>query len=566
MSSSIFVPLKLMFTSTGYMITDPNDINYNWYASMGTFKQNQQFKQHYNVFPLQFAKNELSLRDRCRQHNIEYTPPRPDDSVAATKARRKVMNRAIKTALQRDRRAADPDGRFLSNLQDVIRRRKRRLNEDAEQRQQRLDHGAESKRLQREHNLKVECDQKGVKYTPPPQNNNESIEVKKKRRKLIRKQFKTTPTKEPQSTTLFTYSCPHQDSTSPCDCIQPPAKTTFAVIPPPNDTDQVIMRKSITKFASSSTSLAVYCNNKNMGPLKETCYRNRYKQPYIQHKFSLQLDNTTHECLPEEVRFTEIWINEAFAFNFLDCAYTHATINGDSAVIKHYMNPKHLKSCWGWEENIMLEVVCTGLPSDIIEDAKNVVVKWEDVKGWDGEHLYDLMSETTTIKVEFRCITFEEFAIRKGYPTHSVAIDGIDNNYMTNKYGPNWRNTWEQIESEKKKKEEEEKKRKYWMCVNGIYICHGENGRPGMGGPCRDCQVRRFRMFGENPSLYTKCINGYEICHDGIRQCPSCKDANKPINPTRYQCMWCNKYFHSINQHWSCKPCWDDFQGPGVPY
>ena len=561
MSSSIFVPLKLMFTSTGNMITDPNNINYNWYASMGIFKQQQQFKQHHNVFPIHFAKNELSLRDRCRKHYIKYTPPRPDDSVAATKARRKVMNRAIKTAVQRSRRAVMYDyERAELNDQDVIRRRKRHFNEDAKQRQQRLHHDAESKRSQREHNLKVDCDQKGVKYTPPPQNNNESTEAKKKRRKLIREQFKTTPTKESQSTTSFTYTCYHKDSISSCDCIQPPAKTTFAVV------DGTAMKKSTTKFASSSTSLAVYCNNKHMGPLKETCYKNRYKQPYTQHKFSLCLDNTRHECPPEEVRFTEIWINEAFAFNFLECMHTNATINGDSAVIKHYMNPKNLKSCWGWEENIMLEVVCTGLPSDIIDDAKNLVVKWEDVKGWDGEHLYNLMSETTTIKVEFRCITFEEFAIRKGYPTYSVAIDGIDNNVMTNKYGPNWRNTWEQIESEKKKKEEEEKKRKYWMCVNGIYICHGENGRPGMGGPCRDCQVRRFRMFGENPSLYTKCINGYEICHDGIRQCPSCKDANKPINPTRYQCMWCNKYFHSINQHWSCKPCWDDFQAPGVPY
>ena len=28
--------------------------------------------------------------------------------------------------------------------------------------------------------------------------------------------------------------------------------------------------------------------------------------------------------------------------------------------------------------------------------------------------------------------------------------------------------------------------------------------------------------------LFPYCINGHEICHDGIRWCPDCKDANKP--------------------------------------
>ena len=42
-----------------------------------------------------------------------------------------------------------------------------------------------------------------------------------------------------------------------------------------------------------------------------------------------------------------------------------------------------------------------------------------------------------------------------------MAIDGINNNIMTKKYGPNWRNIREQIESEKKKKEREKWRRYY---------------------------------------------------------------------------------------------------------
>jgi hypothetical protein len=486
------------------MITD--NANYKWYPSMDEAEQERQFKLHYNVTFYQFTKTELSLQHRCHENEVAYTPPQPTDSVSATKARRRVINRAIKTALQGKRRAANPVGRFASNLQDVVRRRKRHLNENQEQRQQRLHHEAELQRSRRQ------------KQRTTPQNKNES-----------------RPTK---STKIYTHACDHKNSSRPCDCKQPPAKTSFAVMG----------FEGSQKFASSSTSLAVYCNNKNMGPLKETCYKNRYKQPYTQHKFSLRLDNTRHECLLEQVRFTEIWINEAFAFNFLECMHTRATINGDSAVIKHYLNPKHFKSGWGWEENIMLEVVCTGLPRDIIEDAKNLVVKWEDVKGWEGEHLYNLMSETTTIKVEFRCITFEEFTIRKGYPTYSVAIDGINNNIMTKKYGPNWRNTWEEIESEKRKKEEEERKRKYWKCLNGLEFCHNFNVATYKGMPmCKDCSLDRLNMeFHGGAEKYTRCINGYEICHDGIRQCPRCKDANKPLNPRRFKCQWCNKYFHSI--------------------
>ena len=133
-SMSSFFPLQLMFTPNG-LLTNPNHINYNWYASsINMFEQQEQFKHHYNVTPYQFAKTELSLHARCIANNVVYTPPRPTDPTDATKARRKDMNRAIKTALQGKRRAdMDDDDRLDANHQDVIRRRKRHLNEDKEQ-------------------------------------------------------------------------------------------------------------------------------------------------------------------------------------------------------------------------------------------------------------------------------------------------------------------------------------------------------------------------------------------------------------------------------------------------
>ena len=117
------------------------------------------------------------------------------------------------------------------------------------------------------------------------------------------------------------------------------------------------------KFASSSTSSAMYCNNKNIEPPKITCYWNRYKQPYVKHEFSLQLDNTQDGCPADDVMDAEIWVNELYAFDVGQCTHAYATINGLSNTISTY---QHNKLCWGWEENIMLEVAYTCLPYQLM--------------------------------------------------------------------------------------------------------------------------------------------------------------------------------------------------------
>ncbi len=67
--------------------------------------------------------------------------------------------------------------------------------------------------------------------------------------------------------------------------------------------------------------------------------------------------------------------------------HAHATINGDNLVIKHNYNPQHNKSPWGWEEKFSLEVVCTSVPHDIIEQAKQFIERWGSEKGWNCHHL-----------------------------------------------------------------------------------------------------------------------------------------------------------------------------------
>ena len=135
--------------------------------------------------------------------------------------------------------------------------------------------------------------------------------------------------KGPQSTASHrvngnSYTCRHNDSsTMPCDCNQPPAKTMFAVMG--SDGTQ--------KFASSSTSSAMYCNNKNIEPPKITCYWKSYKQPYVKHEFSLWLDNTQDGCPADDVMDAEIWINELYAFDVGQCTHAYATINGLSNTI-----------------------------------------------------------------------------------------------------------------------------------------------------------------------------------------------------------------------------------------
>ena len=539
MSSEVFFPLALLFSSHGAILPGgPYDINYKWHASMTLKEQDKKFRHLYNMCPSKFAHNELSLKARCLKCGVTYIPPRSTDSVIQTKARKKTMNTAIKAATERTRREnMSEENRKDSYEQDIMRRRKRQLKETPEERQHRLKHEATLKRCQLERAFKATCVEQEVIYTPP-QNNDETASTKRARRKLHRQQFTTSISNTQELVTKPTkkqsITCPHKDPTTSCDCNQPPAKTIFAVVG----------KEGTSNYASSPTSCAKYISE-NMEPIRRMCYWRRYKAPYIQHLFSLDLDNT-QECPMSDIMQGEIWINGKYALKIMHCSHIHATINGGNLEITHYFNPQHHQSCWDWEEKFSLNVVCSSLPSDVIEEANKLIDKWGSKKTWDGHHLYNLLSGTTATKSEFKCIKFEEFSMKEGDPTYIVARDELHNKRMAAKYGPDWRNTWRQIESENKRREENEKKRKYWMCLKGHDFCHENKNPVNLRSCSAPCRYNRYKSFQISKRFFTGCIDGHEICHDGIVQCPSCQDAKRPRNERRWECRWCQKYLHSL--------------------
>ena len=144
--------------------------------------------------------------------------------------------------------------------------------------------------------------------------------------------------------------------------------------------------------------------------------------------------------------------------------------------------------------------------------------------------------------------------MRQGSPIYNIARDTIHNNNMTKKYGPDWKTTWKEIEREKKRKELAENKRKYWMCVRGRQSCHEMRALSRPEKKSRNflcsgtCMNNRYMSFGVNSDRYPKCIDGYEICHDGVIQCPSCRDAKRARNQLCWKCCWCCECFYSITQ------------------
>ena len=122
-------PLQLTLSPDGTLQTDPHgELNY----SAGETRENQvqKFRENFNSIPSQFIFNELRLKKRCHDHGLAYNIPKLTDTVEATKSRRDEMNRAIKTAKQKERRKAMGDDKKKALAEaDSIRRQKRRSRE-----------------------------------------------------------------------------------------------------------------------------------------------------------------------------------------------------------------------------------------------------------------------------------------------------------------------------------------------------------------------------------------------------------------------------------------------------
>ena len=489
---------------------------------------------------------------------MKYIPPQLTDSVDATISRKKVLNRAIKTEAQRRRRETMDDKTHQKNIHATIENRKtRQSKESASQRKYRLAHEASKKIEQRESAFEMECKEHGVQYTKSA-TRDESTVSKRTRRKRMRKLFKTpllsssTTVQQKKSKKTRVSSernkCDRGGWGNICQCNRPPNKDSFSVV-----------GKEGIMYASSETHKSKYISESDdLG--KDRCYWERnIGSSRDKHLFSLELE-LSHACSVNHLNsdVVEIHINGVEVVYFWDCSNALASIDSGCLHVRHYYNPQHDANTWGWEEAFHLDVICSTLPEDVIQKAQQIIGRFDRSIGWDGHQLYDLLEEERVANVEFQCIEFEEFSMRFGKaPTYYVARQALSDRRMEKKYGHDWQTTWKKIEEENTKKKLEEDKKKYWRCPNGYEYCHGgwsecEHCREislqkalkemrkeywrcvdgiqcchfgwwGRKVRCQKCTPLYAKHPNKAKDLYSSCLNGYEICHEGVICCSGCK-------------------------------------------
>ena len=88
-------------------------------------------------------------------------------------------------------------------------------------------------------------------------------------------------------------------------------------------------------------------------------------------------------------------------------------------------------------------------------------------------------------------------------------------------YSIAWKSICEEIHGRsmtKKEVAEVWKQSNYWKCIKGIKECH--EYQYGSSYCCWDCEKRYRKGSGSiSKEIYTLCVAGNEIFHDGILQC-----------------------------------------------
>ena len=484
-------------------------------------------------------------------------------------------------------------------------RNKRHAKEDIAGRKKRLAIEATAKQKQRESAFHEECSVQDVKYVPPK--HDESTKEKRARRKDIRVAFtsRTTIKPKPQKErrkcsreihqlhpSLCSHctlvlngesSCLHD---SKCSCIRPPPKKTFHVTG--QSGAPIYSSSALDNYFLSFRQFKPYCteyiSDENVYTEEQTSSPD-FLHPVLyedrdtysdNHEFTIDIatqykndwkHGIKQQCKVKDVMSAELHINETFFMRFGDCqsVYLHDRIwkyDGGIIVI-HFFNPKHGTTPWGWEECITVHVDISPMQEDVIDDAIELIEQYSDCSPWNGSELYELLNDRGIHGVKFTTINFSEFSIRSGDAAHGIIKRKMKENRLAANYGPNWRELLLIEAMEEKKREEEarkewrkqweeaqrlrleEDKRKYWKCPKGLEHCDLRNI---VQGCCEFCTwLHLGRYYYVSKKTFSKCIDGHEICHDGLRQCPSCKDANRPLNPKRFKCTWCNEYLSSIS-------------------
>jgi len=207
----------------------------------------------------------------------------------------------------------------------------------------------------------------------------------------------------------------------------------------------------------------------------------------------------------------------------------------DDLLITHNFTFEHGKTPWGWYECFSLNLIYGPLPKDIKADFETNPQKLDNFS-------YTYITRRGISSIKFRDIHFRQSSMRSELLDNSMPKDIL---YFI---------AWKSIYERKERKtitdldEDKRKKNKYWLCVRGNWLCHATGYRPDASLTCSNlCARNRYKEFAVSTATFTGCIDGHEICHDGIIQCPRCRESNKPRNRVVWKCIWCKKHLYDMN-------------------
>jgi len=184
---------------------------------------------------------------------------------------------------------------------------------------------------------------------------------------------------------------------------------------------------------------------------------------------------------------------------------------------------------------LFLNLIYGPLPKDIKADFEANPQKLDNFS-------YTYITRRGISSIKFRDIHFRQSSMESKDILHYIAWKSI--------YERKGRKTITDLEAKhiRYRIEDERKKNKYWLCVRGCWLCHTTGDRPDASLACSSlCMRNRYKKFEVSTATFTGCIDGHEICHDGIIQCPRCRESNKPRNRVVWKCIWCKKHLYDMN-------------------
>jgi hypothetical protein len=98
-------PMSVIFSPSGSMYSS-SAILWSCAIDLGLGSKEEDFRKIFTKWPESFILLEEKLKQRCINSNVLYIPPTPRDSLSVTMTRKDTLNKAIKAARTRKKRAS----------------------------------------------------------------------------------------------------------------------------------------------------------------------------------------------------------------------------------------------------------------------------------------------------------------------------------------------------------------------------------------------------------------------------------------------------------------------------